>query len=388
MIKFASRPNMKYLVGLFISSFIRYILQNITDMYFTLDFDLIYLFLMFLGEFLFGLLSYSYQLKYVKQKKLSNNFHFMTIKLITNDKIQINDNKYKIYFLITATAFFDFMEYILFLEFIPSLVDCSYSFEERLSGILIILDSLFYRFVLNLPIFKHQFFSIIIMSICLIITIAIEFIFQDINYFFRYADFVFLIFKFFIVIFFNSLLDLIEKYLFEYDYLNPFKLLMLEGIIGFSFGIIYCIYKNPISSIKNLYYYNSDNFVYLVLSLLLFMILSGIQNTFRVVTNKIYSPMASTLALYFFNPIYIIITLILNDDFVSKEKRNYLYFSINFVLTIIVSFSGLVYNEFIILFFCGLQHDTYKEISYRASLPNDKPSIYNINDIDDEDSNA
>jgi len=219
MIKFASRPNMKYLVGLFISSFIRYILQNITDMYFTLDFDLIYLFLMFLGEFLFGLLSYSYQLKYVKQKKLSNNFHFMTIKLITNDKIQINDNKYKIYFLITATAFFDFMEYILFLEFIPSLVDCSYSFEERLSGILIILDSLFYRFVLNLPIFKHQFFSIIIISICLIITIAIEFIFQDINYFFRYADFVFLIFKFFIVIFFNSLLDLIEKYLFEYDYL-------------------------------------------------------------------------------------------------------------------------------------------------------------------------
>ena len=166
MIKFASRLNMKYLVGLFISSFIRNILQNITDMYFTLDFDLIYLFLMFLGEFLFGLLSYSYQLKYVKQKKLSNNFHFMTIKLITNDKIQINDNKYKIYFLITATAFFDFMEYILFLEFIPSLVDCSYSFEERLSGILIILDSLFYHFVLNLPIFKHQFFSIIIISIC------------------------------------------------------------------------------------------------------------------------------------------------------------------------------------------------------------------------------
>ena len=386
MIKFASRPNMKYLVGLFISSFIRNILQNITDMHFTLDFDLIYLLLMFLGEFLFGLLSYSYQLKYVKQKKLSKNSHFMTIKLITNDKIQIYDNKYKIYFLITATAFFDFMEYVLFLEFIPSLVDCSYSFEERLSGILIILDSLFYRFVLNLPIFKHQFFSIIIISICLIITIAIEFIFQDINYFFRYADFVFLIFKFFIIIFFNSLLDLIEKYLFEYDYLNPFKLLMLEGIIGFSFGIVYCIYKNPISSIKNLYYNNSDNFGYLVLSLFLFMILSGVQNTFRVVTTKIYSLMASTLALYFFNPIYIISTLILNEDFVSNKKRNYIYFSINLVLTIIVSFCGLVYNEFIILFFYGLQHDTYKEISFRASLPYDMSYIYNIND-DEENSN-
>ena len=86
-------------------------------MHFTLDFDLIYLLLMFLGEFLFGLLSYSYQLKYVKQKKLSKNSHFMTIKLITNDQIQIYDNKYKIYFLITATAFFDFMEYVLFLEF-------------------------------------------------------------------------------------------------------------------------------------------------------------------------------------------------------------------------------------------------------------------------------
>ena len=375
-------------------------------MHFTLDFDLIYLLLMFLGELLFGLLSYSYQLKYVKQNKLSKNSHFMTIKLITNDKIQIYDNKYKIYFLITATAFFDFMEYVLFLEFIPSLVDCSYSFEERLSGILIILDSLFYRFVLNLPIFKHQFFSIIIISICLIFTIAIEFIFQDIKiskiyiqnfkirfnrdfiikYFFQYADFVFLIFKFFIIIFFNSLLDLIEKYLFEYDYLNPFKLLMLEGIIGFSFGIVYCIYKNPISSIKNLYYNNSDNFGYLVLSLFLFMILSGVQNTFRVVTTKIYSLMASTLALYFFNPIYIISTLILNEDFVSNKKRNYIYFSINLVLTIIVSFCGLVYNEFIILFFYGLQHDTYKEISFRASLPYDMSYIYNIND-DEEDSN-
>jgi len=153
---------------------------------------------------------------------------------------------------------------------------------------------------------------------------------------------------------------------------------MLEGIIGFSFGIVYCIYKNPISSIKNLYYNNSDNFGYLVLSLFLFMILSGVQNTFRVVTNKIYSPMASTL--------YIISTLILNEDFVSNKKRNYIYFSINLVLTIIVSFCGLVYNEFIILFFYGLQHDTYKEISFRASLPYDMSYIYNIND-DEEDSN-
>ena len=34
------------------------------------------------------------------------------------------------------------------------------------------------------------------------------------------------------------------------------------------------------------------------------MLISGAKNLFRVVTNKIYSPMAKTLSDYFLNPVY------------------------------------------------------------------------------------
>ena len=59
--------------------------------------------------------------------------------------------------------------------------------------------------------------------------------------------------------------------------------------------------------------------------------------------------MALALAQYFLNPIYIIFTLIVEKDFESKRGNKYLFFSLNLILTIIISLCGCVYNEFIIL---------------------------------------
>ena len=164
---------------------------------------------------------------------------------------------------------------------------------------------------------------------------------------------------------------------------------MLEGVFGLCFGIGYSIYDSFFISIKK-YYDNcsTSEFVYLILSLILYLVLSGVQDTFRAVTTKIYSPMASSLSEFFLNPIYIIFSLFLDHDFIHNNKRNYLYFSLNLLITIIVSICGCVYNEFIILFFWGLQHETYKEISYRAALPNDNFHLYDINDCEDEESNV
>jgi len=39
------------------------------------------------------------------------------------------------------------------------------------------------------------------------------------------------------------------------------------------------------------------------------MLISGAKNLFRVVTNRIYSPMAKTLSDYFLNPVYLIIIM-------------------------------------------------------------------------------
>ena len=389
MIKFTTRPNMKYLVNLIIWSFVRDIILDVTTYLFHFSVTIIYLILYFLGEFIFGGITYLYQKRYKKRKNLTKNDTFLAIHLIINDKLKRSDSKWKIYFLIFLAGFSDFVDSILSIGLAPGLDRCSNSLENRMRGILIIFDALFYLFVLRLQIFKHQFFSIYVISICLIITIIIEFIFQDINIFLSYGKFVLLIFLIIIQILFNSLVDSIEKYLFEYNYVNPFKVLMIEGLVGLVFGFVYCFCYNPIPELKKFYEYDQNNkkiFPYIILFSVLFLILCGVQNIFRVVTNKVYSPMALALSQYFFNPIYIIFTLIVEKDFESKRGNTYLFFSLNLILTIIISLCGCVYNEFIILFFCGLQHETYKEISFRAALPDSENELDNSNVCDEEDS--
>ena len=287
MIKFTTRPNMKYLVQLVIWSFIRDVETEIIGKLFIFEVELIYLLLMFLGEFSFGAIIYFYQKKFSTQKSDKDITSIISIQLIINSGIKIHDSPYKIAFLIFTACFFDFIEFVLSTNLLSKFYKSSFSFQSRIGGLLIILDAIFYRFILKLQIFKHQIFSLEIISICLIIILITEFIFQDIDIFFRYGDFILLILYLFVYQFFNSLLDLTEKYLFEYDYFNPFKVLMLERFFGFLLSFFYAIYINPIPSIIKCYYDNSGKFVYLVLLLILYMILSGFKNAFRVVTNKV-----------------------------------------------------------------------------------------------------
>ena len=71
---------------------------------------------------------------------------------------------------------------------------------------------------------------------------------------------------------------------------------------------------------------------------------------------------------YLLNPIYIIIDFSRKKDFFLNGERNVLYFSVNLIISLIISICGCVYNEFIILFCYKLEHDTYYEISRRAFL--------------------
>ena len=145
-IKFASRPNMKYLVHLIIWSFIRHILVDIISEFLHFDLYLIYSFLMFLGEFIFGLILYLYQKKYFLKKNNVENAKFMGIELISNIRFQINDSKYKILFLIIFTSFFDFLEISIVIELGTKIKKCSRTIDDRLGGTLIIFESIIYFF--------------------------------------------------------------------------------------------------------------------------------------------------------------------------------------------------------------------------------------------------
>ena len=48
-------------------------------------------------------------------------------------------------------------------------------------------------------------------------------------------------------------------------------------------------------------------------------------------------------------------------------------------MALIISFFGCVYNEFIILFFCGLEKNTFKQVSLRSNT--EKKEIYYLQDI-------
>ena len=389
MIKFALRPNLRYPVQLIIWSFIRTIERELIGQFYSYKINLAYLPLMFFGEFIFGGTIYLYIecSSKKRRKETEKTASFLSIQLIDNSDniMQIRDKLYKIILLILFNAFFDFVEFVLSIEVSSKFINSSSSIENRLAGILIILQALCYRYILSLPILKHQYFSLVIISISLVLTIITEFIFQDINIFLTYIDFLLLFLVLFLIQLFNSLLDVVDKYLFEYDYINPFKCLMLEGLFGLVYSFIYFSYRNPFPGIIKYYKNNSQNNGVLIFLLVFYSFLCGGQNMFRVTTNKIYSPMAATLSQYFLNPLYIIINFILGSDFNSNGKRNYIYFIINFLLSFIISFSGCVYNEFLILFFYGLQHETHDQISLRAlTMSIDETNINDTGNENDE----
>ena len=175
MIKFALRPNLIYPLQLIIWSFIRSVERELIGQFFSFKVNLTFLPLMFFGEFLFGGIIFLYQNQYLKKKKKRDEdttaINFMSIELIDNSETIMNarDKDYKIVFLIIIKAFFDFVEFVLSVEILPKFLNTSDSIENRLNGILIILQALFYSYILSLPILKHHAFSLKIISICLAI---------------------------------------------------------------------------------------------------------------------------------------------------------------------------------------------------------------------------
>ena len=57
----------------------------------------------------------------------------------------------------------------------------------------------------------------------------------------------------------------------------------------------------------------------------------------------------------------------MGEDFITNGSKNVVYFIINLLSSLIITFFGCVYNEFIVLDFCDLGFYSYDEVSKRAS---------------------
>jgi len=179
--------------------------------------------------------------------------------------------------------------------------------------------------------------------------------------------------------------DSIEKYLYEYNFFNPYFTLMLEGFFGFFISFLHFFQSDYLQDFFHIFKTSSaGNIVLFIFLIIVYIVLCAGRNLYRVITTKLYSPMARTLTDYILNPIYMPVYFALKKDFLRNGERNVAYFVVNLILSIIISFIGCVYDEFIVLFFCGLDHNTHAQVSKRAFFQNELDNIYS--DKDDNDS--
>jgi hypothetical protein len=349
---------------------IYYYLRKIDSIILTSKFkfenSLIFAILMFLGEFFGGLTIFIYQSLASKQKN-RKGYHF-GIKLIGNIfKLNRRDGYFKIVILIFFAAFFNFMQFIIASFYIPKFNIVSTTATYRFGGIIIIIGALLCYFNLRIKILKHQFYSLIIIIICSILMIIFEFIFKingvlikdfSLAYFFVICNLIFVAFT-----------DIIEKYLLEFDFMDPFLTLLMESIFGFIFIAIFSFGNNPFEDVIRLFVENDvGNFIFLIILLVLYFVFSAGTNVYKLLSNVYYTPMAKSIAIYILNPILLIYSYFYENDFQIEGKSNIIYLIVNIILSIIIGFFGFVYNEFLVLFCCGLEFETHLVISKRSQF--------------------
>ena len=391
MIKFSLRRNLIYFLQFIIWSFFRDIITLYMDKLYKFSKSYIYVQFIFIGELLAGIIMYFSQREYNKKKKEENkDQYFMSIKLVTidSDELVPKDNKIKVFFLIFLVSALDLIEFSLFSIYIPRFFKISKSLIQRLYGFATIFALFFYVYALKLPVYKHHKFSILIIGICLIAIIISEFFFQKINIYTSYRNLGVAIVYIILGQMLLSCMNSIEKYLFEFNYMNPFAVLIYEGTIGFFLSYIpliqqsfYYDFSSKIKKTKR----ETGNIVGFIFMLIAYIILSGGVYIFRLMTTKKFSPMVTTLAEYVLNPIYFIYFYFGLNDFKDNDKLDIPYFIVNFIISLIISFFGCVYNEFIILFFCGLEVDTYDQVSKRADIKTTKENKVELIKIEDDD---
>ena len=377
MIKLSLKKNLLYLLAFCIAYYTRKILVIIIEKVFNFHDPNIFLYLMTLGEILGGSAVYFYQLNHTKKNKEIKLFR---IEIIQNKKYTNSDGFFKKLLLIFFASFFDIYEFILIELYVPKIANISPTLDLRLGCITTISSALICTYALRFKNGKHHNFSIISLSICLLITFILEIIFKanDISF----GIFIFELFLVILYLITLALADCIERYLAYYDFLNPFSILTIEGVFGFILTLLFSINSNPLNQIIKQYDENGlRNFIFLIVLLILYLLLSASSNAYRIYCNVIYSPMARSITDYLMNPFFNIYFFIAENDF----QQNYIYFIICEIISIFMDFFCFIYNEYIIFFCFDLDHDTSYAINQREIHREMHPSTFSL-DIDEEES--
>jgi len=286
------------------------------------------------------------------------------IPLLIQEKVEINgsDNFYKILILLLIASYFNFIGTIVrrkyFSQINNNLPARDHFIEFRFKSIQIEASVLLCYLTMKIKIYRHQLISLIIICVILILIMIIDMFddFQNLPLKIKY----FLLTAFSCIT--RAFLDTIDKYLFEFNYLRPYTILLYEGIIGTIFNPMLLLIDND--SYKDFSEVESteNNIVLLIFLFIIFLILSSFKNMYRVLTVQYYSPMTRALTESILDPFILLYYFIL---FKEKKVNDYVYFILIIICLIIAAICSLIYNDFIILYCCEMERNTYLEINNR-----------------------
>ena len=362
MIKFAVRNNLYYPLMLILFTFLRNIIDILLKAIFNLKSPYFTSILIFFSEFLFGSMTIWYNNS--SSQNNSKIIKSMGIKLIQRKtKISRSDTNLIIYILIFFASYFDFISLTYMRFYIPfrNKVENDFLIKD-VRSLQICISALLCYFTIKTNIARHQIVSLIIISFCSITLFSTEIIKKENEITEKLINLGFTL----ISCTSRALFDTTEKYLLDYNFIDPFLLLLLEGII--CFGLMFsCIFIDNNFKIEFEELMNISEKKYLLIGLfIIYAIFSGMKNIYRIITNKFYSPMTRALAESILDPLFTIYYFffeIRDEKFTSKF---WIYFVINFICSIIMALCSSIYNEFIILYYCGLEYETLFEIRKRS----------------------
>jgi hypothetical protein len=224
----------------------------------------------------------------------------------------------------------------------------------------IIIASLLCLFTLKIKVYRHHIFSLIVILLCLI-AISITEIFCK-TYILIYGIFIL------ISSISRVFLDTIEKYLFDTDFVDIYKITIFEGVIDTIFTCFLFFFDEPKEELMNLLDnkkgVNALKYWIGIFFLLVYGALSALKNINRRYTVKYYSPMTRALAESILDPFFITYGYIENNKPNDKELISFI---VTLICSIIMVFCSCIYNEIFVLYCFGLERKTHLYVFHTNS---------------------
>ena len=234
------------------------------------------------------------------------------------------------------------------------------------------------KFMLNIELYLHHYFSLIIFIACLVVITVIDFIAINENIVEEYKDSLikeshfinsslYIIIRIFVVLLY-SIENILAKIMFLKYYYSPYLLQLMKAIIKLFFIFIFSL---PLIFIKIndiiIFSLFKDIFKNDILKNIFLYIIYLINHFFYNILNYLiidkFSP-AHTVIAYIFE--YFAIFLINTTTTKNGEKIIVDYkFGVRLVMYILLIIASLIFNEFVVINVCGLANNTKLFLDYK-----------------------